>query len=142
MGWMWMAALIQVEGTAILTLLESSLLFHNRYVVRLFARESVLLRLLTLPCHARKTDINRLNLSSLGASDSAASSIARSVAASGNAESAASAAVRGFRSRILVLSVTPDASTQYVAMMNCIFGAQKSVSGRSWMEIGEIADFA
>lgn len=32
---------------------------------------------------------------------------------------------RGFKSRILVLSASPDSSSQYVAMMNCIFGAQK-----------------
>lgn len=30
-----------------------------------------------------------------------------------------------FRYRILIISVTPDASTQYVPMMNCIFCAQK-----------------
>lgn len=30
-----------------------------------------------------------------------------------------------FRYRILILSVTPDASAQYVPMMNCIFSAQK-----------------
>jgi len=30
-----------------------------------------------------------------------------------------------FRHRILVLSVTPDVSAQYVPMMNCIFSAQK-----------------
>lgn len=30
-----------------------------------------------------------------------------------------------FRYRILILNVTPDASTQYVPMMNCIFCAQK-----------------
>lgn len=34
------------------------------------------------------------------------------------------------RKRILVLSVSPDASEQYVSIMNCIFAAQKRVSGR------------
>lgn len=34
---------------------------------------------------------------------------------------------RGYRSRILVISASPDSSSQYVAMMNCIFGAQKKV---------------
>ncbi|PWN32981.1 transcription factor Tfb4 [Meira miltonrushii] len=32
---------------------------------------------------------------------------------------------RGYKSRILVISASPDSSSQYVAMMNCIFGAQK-----------------
>ncbi|WFC97630.1 RNA polymerase II transcription factor B subunit 4 [Malassezia yamatoensis] len=31
----------------------------------------------------------------------------------------------GFHHRILIMSVTPDASAQYVPMMNCIFSAQK-----------------
>lgn len=35
---------------------------------------------------------------------------------------------RGFKSRILVLSASPDSSSQYVSVMNCIFGAQKQVS--------------
>ncbi|KAJ1032444.1 hypothetical protein NDA16_000468 [Ustilago loliicola] len=33
--------------------------------------------------------------------------------------------IGSFKSRILILSVTPDASTQYIPMMNCIFAAQK-----------------
>ncbi|PWN47393.1 transcription factor Tfb4 [Violaceomyces palustris] len=35
------------------------------------------------------------------------------------------AAKSSMSSRILILSATPDASTQYIPMMNCIFGAQK-----------------
>lgn len=31
----------------------------------------------------------------------------------------------GFHHRVLIMSVTPDASAQYVPMMNCIFSAQK-----------------
>lgn len=37
------------------------------------------------------------------------------------------AASTAFRYRILVLSATPDTSSQYVPMMNCIFSAQKQV---------------
>jgi transcription initiation factor TFIIH subunit 3 len=32
---------------------------------------------------------------------------------------------RAFQSRILILTASPDSSSQYVSMMNCIFGAQK-----------------
>lgn len=65
-------------------------------------------------CH-----INRLGqLSALGTEEEASSSSATRKAPN----------VRGFRSRILILSASPDSSSQYVAVMNCIFGAQKQVS--------------
>lgn len=35
---------------------------------------------------------------------------------------------RAFQSRVLILTASPDSSSQYVSMMNCIFGAQKRVS--------------
>ncbi|GAA6006117.1 TFIIH/NER complex subunit TFB4 [Rhodotorula paludigena] len=43
-----------------------------------------------------------------------------------DAFSATSAASRKTKPRIVVLSVTPDASSQYVPIMNCIFTAQKN----------------
>ncbi|SNX82287.1 related to TFIIH basal transcription factor complex p34 subunit [Melanopsichium pennsylvanicum] len=77
-------------------------------------------------CH-----LNRLGLSD--ATDAANSgngiaATAQTRAGGGNTASTSSGAlggIGGFKSRILILSVTQDASTQYIPMMNCIFAAQK-----------------
>lgn len=77
-------------------------------------------------CH-----LNRLGLSD--ATDAANVGIGIAASAqtrAGGGSNAASSSggsggVGSFKSRILILSVTPDASTQYIPMMNCIFAAQK-----------------
>jgi transcription initiation factor TFIIH subunit 3 len=66
-------------------------------------------------CH-----INRLNLST---------------SSSGGEEDRQSTIVRAFQSRVLILTASPDSSSQYVSVMNCIFGAQKKVSTRHGEEI-------
>lgn len=64
----------------------------------------------------------------LGASDPTGTGAgAGKVGAAAASGAGGSATVPGaFRPRILVLSVTGDTSSQYVAMMNCVFAAQKS----------------
>jgi transcription initiation factor TFIIH subunit 3 len=62
-------------------------------------------------CH-----INRLNLST------SSSGVREDDRKSANA--------RAFQSRILILTCSPDSSSQYVSIMNCIFGAQKKVRRR------------
>ncbi|UZJ56147.1 hypothetical protein CBS101457_005467 [Exobasidium rhododendri] len=56
-------------------------------------------------CH-----INRLNLSTSNG---------------GGEEDRKTASTRAFQSRVLILTASPDSSSQYVSIMNCIFGAQK-----------------
>lgn len=46
----------------------------------------------------------------------------------GGEEDQKSSSARAFQSRILILTASPDSSSQYVSMMNCIFGAQKKVN--------------
>ena len=41
---------------------------------------------------------------------------------------------RAFQSRVLILTASPDSSSQYVSVMNCIFGAQKKVGYRLGFE--------
>lgn len=60
-------------------------------------------------CH-----INRLNLST--------------TSSGGGEEDRKSTNARAFQSRVLILTASPDSSSQYVSVMNCIFGAQKRVS--------------
>lgn len=93
--------------------------FHNASVI-MTTSEWITESILTSSSygHSLRTDINRLTLSDQNSSDAAAAT---------NRSSATPAGAAAFRSRILVLSVTPDASTQYVPIMNCIFGAQKKV---------------
>lgn len=75
-------------------------------------------------CH-----LNRLGLSDVSDAANASGGIANSTQARAGGGSSAngsgSASSGSFKSRILILSVTPDASTQYIPMMNCIFAAQK-----------------
>ncbi|EST10149.1 TFIIH subunit Tfb4/p34 [Kalmanozyma brasiliensis GHG001] len=78
-------------------------------------------------CH-----LNRLGLSDATDAANAGNGIAATAqtrAGGGNAASGTGGGGGGnigsFKSRILILSVTPDASTQYIPMMNCIFAAQK-----------------
>lgn len=65
----------------------------------------------------------------LGATDPAASTGGK-VGAAANPGSAgngsAAGVLGGFRPKMLILSVTGDTSAQYVAMMNCVFAAQKT----------------
>lgn len=71
-------------------------------------------------CH-----LNRLGLSdSTDARNTTVSSV--QTRAGGGTSAAQQGSGSGFKSRILVLSVTEDASTQYIPMMNCIFAAQKN----------------
>lgn len=63
-------------------------------------------------CH-----VNRLNLG-----------ISNNIGGGGEEEDQKSTSARAFQSRILILTASPDSSSQYVSMMNCIFGAQKKVS--------------
>ncbi|SPO24969.1 related to TFIIH basal transcription factor complex p34 subunit [Ustilago trichophora] len=79
-------------------------------------------------CH-----LNRLGLSDATDAANAGNGIAATAqtrAGGGNTASNGSGGggagnLGSFKSRILILSVTPDASTQYIPMMNCIFAAQK-----------------
>ncbi|CCF54856.1 hypothetical protein NDA11_006417 [Ustilago hordei] len=78
-------------------------------------------------CH-----LNRLGLSDASDAANTGGSIAATAqtrAGSGNSSGGGggggTAGIGSFKSRILILSVTPDASTQYIPMMNCIFAAQK-----------------
>ncbi|EPQ27437.1 uncharacterized protein PFL1_04975 [Pseudozyma flocculosa PF-1] len=78
-------------------------------------------------CH-----LNRLALASAANANDPASRFGSSAATTGDTggggsagSTNATAAPQAFRNRILILSVTPDASTQYIPMMNCIFAAQK-----------------
>ncbi|MCO5566203.1 hypothetical protein L7F22_019879 [Adiantum nelumboides] len=64
-------------------------------------------------CHINR--IGQLTSAASGIEDDPKSSSAGAKANAG----------RGYKSRILVISASPDSSSQYVAMMNCIFGAQK-----------------
>ncbi|KAG8979549.1 RNA polymerase II transcription factor B subunit 4 [Tulasnella sp. 425] len=64
------------------------------------------------PPHVQPADINRINL--------------LSVAITNNPESTSTAAPPSSQSpRMLILSVSPDASTSYIPLMNSIFAAQK-----------------
>ncbi|KDN42507.1 transcription factor Tfb4 [Tilletiaria anomala UBC 951] len=74
-------------------------------------------------CHVHRLSLFSYAVSAPGAS---ATTLSMNSNPGGNARSSEST-LSAFRSRILVLSVTPDASTQYVSMMNCIFGAQKAM---------------
>ncbi|PWZ00945.1 transcription factor Tfb4 [Testicularia cyperi] len=69
-------------------------------------------------CH-----LNRLGLND--AIDAGGSAPGSAQTRAGGNSSASQTSGSGFRSRILVLSATQDASTQYIPMMNCIFAAQK-----------------
>lgn len=80
-------------------------------------------------CH-----LNRLGLSDASDATTAGTGIATTAqtragggsnVASATGLSAGSGGMGSFKSRILILSVTQDASTQYIPMMNCIFAAQK-----------------
>ncbi|GAC99021.1 hypothetical protein PHSY_006618 [Pseudozyma hubeiensis SY62] len=79
-------------------------------------------------CH-----LNRLGLSDATDAANTGNGIAATAqtrAGGGNASSGGSGvggagSMGSFKSRILILSVTQDASTQYIPMMNCIFAAQK-----------------
>ncbi|CBQ70306.1 related to TFIIH basal transcription factor complex p34 subunit [Sporisorium reilianum SRZ2] len=79
-------------------------------------------------CH-----LNRLGLSDATDAANAGNGIAATAqtragggnSASGAGGGAAAGNMGSFKSRILILSVTQDASTQYIPMMNCIFAAQK-----------------
>ncbi|KAN0065683.1 RNA polymerase II transcription factor B subunit 4 [Thecaphora frezii] len=72
-------------------------------------------------CH-----LNRLALATATNANDPASRFGSTGDSGGSAiSSSTSAAPQAFRKRILILSVTPDASTQYIPMMNCIFAAQK-----------------
>ena len=79
-------------------------------------------------CH-----LNRLGLSDTTDAANAGNAIAATAqtrsgggnAASGAGGGGGSGSIGSFKSRILILSVTQDASTQYIPMMNCIFAAQK-----------------
>lgn len=79
-------------------------------------------------CH-----LNRLGLSDATDAANAGNGIAATAqtrAGGGNSASSGGAGggagnMGSFKSRILILSVTQDASTQYIPMMNCIFAAQK-----------------
>ncbi len=79
-------------------------------------------------CH-----LNRLGLSDATDAANAGNGIAATAqtrAGGGNSASGGGAGggagnMGSFKSRILILSVTQDASTQYIPMMNCIFAAQK-----------------
>ncbi|CDU24454.1 related to TFIIH basal transcription factor complex p34 subunit [Sporisorium scitamineum] len=79
-------------------------------------------------CH-----LNRLGLSDATDAANAGNGIAATAqtragggnSASGAGGDAAAGNMSSFKSRILILSVTQDASTQYIPMMNCIFAAQK-----------------
>jgi hypothetical protein len=65
-----------------------------------------------MPPLYRDSDVNRLNTSDpFGSTNTAA----------------AQSALKKAKPRIVILSVTQDASTQYVPIMNCIFSAQKNV---------------
>lgn len=71
-------------------------------------------------CH-----LNRLGLSdSTDARNTNVSSV--QTRAGGGTSAGQQGSASSFKSRILVLSVTEDASTQYIPMMNCIFAAQKN----------------
>ncbi|TKY85215.1 hypothetical protein EX895_006295 [Sporisorium graminicola] len=79
-------------------------------------------------CH-----LNRLGLSDATDAANAGNGIAATAqtrAGGGNSSAGAgggagAGSLGSFKSRILILSVTQDASTQYIPMMNCIFAAQK-----------------
>lgn len=81
-------------------------------------------------CH-----LNRLGLSDSMDAANASGGIAASaqtragggsnVASGGAGANGGTGGIGSFKSRILILSVTQDASTQYIPMMNCIFAAQK-----------------
>lgn len=61
---------------------------------------------------SRDSDVNRLNSSDpFGSTNTAATQ----------------SSLKKAKPRIVILSVTQDASTQYVPIMNCIFTAQKNV---------------
>lgn len=80
-------------------------------------------------CH-----LNRLGLSDASDAANVTGGIATTAQTRAGGGSSASGGANGgggsggfgsFKSRILILSVTQDASTQYIPMMNCIFAAQK-----------------
>ena len=77
-------------------------------------------------CH-----LNRLGLSdATDAGNTGIAATAQTRAGGGNSNSSSggggsTGGIGSFKSRILILSVTQDASTQYIPMMNCIFAAQK-----------------
>lgn len=80
------------------------------------------------PCH-----LNRLGLSDATDAANTGNGIAATAqtragganTAQGAGGSVGAGSIGSFKSRILILSVTQDASTQYIPMMNCIFAAQK-----------------
>lgn len=79
-------------------------------------------------CH-----IHRLSLSNATGADASTGMGSVSIHGGGTggagstSRSGAGTARGGYKSRILVLSASPDSSSQYVPVMNCIFGAQKRV---------------